>query len=482
MVADDNKYRTLLRRTVISQIVIAVILAVGMLGFAALRAQKPGVESNAVVAAPLNIDAYAVQLVSFREIITAYGTAMPDREVVVGAQVSGEVVEVHPRLEVGQSVFAPHTVISADEPTRYAEGDVLVRVDERDYVNRARQSRNSIVEATRAIEQLRQEQTNSKRTLEKAKSDLQAFQQEYDRYRRAVALKAGAKSELNRALVEVNRHKDSIIQLENQLSLFPLRIAAAEERLAASQSENDRAQDDLERTRVLPPFDGFLSEVMVERGQFVRAGEPLFQLTDLDHIDIPVAIGLEDWRQVDASVNAGRHPSVELATSESVAADWTGAISRVAPKADPGSRTIQVFVTVNNQDQKHHLLPGTFVQARITGDVKVDQVVIPRTAILNDHVFVIDEDNTVRKQKITQGRRLRSIVVVTSGLTGSERIAITNLTLLENGLPVSVQNSTDLSGELQSQQTSVIEVVETGAESSLLESAHSATADDTVRE
>ena len=133
-------------------------------------------------------------------------------------------------------------------------------------------------------------------------------------------------------------------------------------------------------------------------------------------------------------------------------------------------------------NQKHHLLPGTFVQARITGDVKVDQVVIPRTAILNDHVFVIDEDNTVRKQKITQGRRLRSIVVVTSGLTGSERIAITNLTLLENGLPVSVQNSTDLSGELQSQQTSVIEVVETGAESSLLESAHSATADDTVRE
>ena len=482
MMADDNKYRALLRRTVVSQIVIAVILAACMLGFAALRAQKPGVESKAIVAPPLNIDSFAVIPVSFREIITAYGTAMPDQEVVVGAQASGEIVEVHPRLEIGQPVAAPHTVISADEPTRYAEGDVLIRVDERDYANRARQSKNSIDEAKRAIEQLQQQEANSKRTLAKAKSDLVAFQQEYDRYRRAVALNAGAKSELNRALVELNRHKDSIVQLENQLSLYPLEIAAAEERLSTSQSEYERAEDDLERTRVLPPFDGFLSEVMVERGQFVRAGDPLFRLTDLDQIDIPVAIGLEDWRQIDASVTAGRHPNVRLATSESAAADWTGAIRRVAPKADPGSRTILVFVKVNNKDQKHQLLPGTFVQARITGDVNTDQVVIPRTAILNGHVFVIEADNTVRKQKITQGRRLRSLVVVTEGLNGSEQIAITNLTLLEDGLQVSVQKSTDLSGELQLQQNSVIELVKAGSTSSSLDSAHGATADDTVRE
>ena len=204
---DENRYRTLLRRTVVSQIAIVLILVACGLGFRVLSAQKPGIKSKETVTPPLNIDSFSVEPVSFREIITAYGTALPDREVVVSAQVNGQIVEVHPRLKVGHPVTAPQTVSSANEPTRYAEGDLLVRIDERDYANRVQQSKNRINEAIRDIEQLQQQEINSGRLLAKAKSDMVAFQQEYDRYRRAVDLNAGTKSELNRALVDLNRQK-----------------------------------------------------------------------------------------------------------------------------------------------------------------------------------------------------------------------------------------------------------------------------------
>ncbi|MCH2202954.1 MAG: efflux RND transporter periplasmic adaptor subunit [Fuerstiella sp.] len=478
---DADKYRTLLRRTVISQIVIAVILLASRIGYVTLSAQRPGVVSKEVVAPPLNIDTYSVAPVAFREIITAYGTAVADLEAVVAAQVSGEIVNVDPKLEIGQPVTAQRTVIVADEPTRFVEGDVLVQIDDRDYANRARQLRNRISETTRELEQLRQQQINSTRLLEKSKSDVVTFQQEYDRFRRAVDLNAGAESEMNRALVDLNRQKDTIIQLANQLSLFPLQIAAAEERLSSAQAEFQQAEDDLERTRVLPPFDGVLSEVMTERGQYVRAGEPLFRLTSPNNIEIPVAIGLDDWRQIAASVNAGERPTVHLATSESAATEWTGTIRRVAPEADPGTRTILAFVKVINDNQNYALLPGTFVQARITGDANED-IVIPRAAILNDHVFIIGSDQTVRRQKVTQGRRLKSLVVVSAGLNGSEQIATTNLTLLEDGQKIEVQATTDLAEELQTQQNSVIKLLTAIPQVKSLESAHSTPADHTIRE
>lgn len=457
---DEYKYRTLLRRIIVSQVVIAVLLVVSGMGFIALSAQKPKVVSKEVAAAPVNIDSYSVVPVSFREIITAYGTAQSDREVVIAAQVSGEIVGIHPRLKVGQRVTAAQTIISADEPTRYADADVLVQLDERDYANRVQQAKNRINETTGDIEQLRQQQRNGRRVLEKARSDSVAFQQEYDRYLRAVKLNAGAESELTRALVELNRHKDSIVQMENQLNLYPLQIAAAKERLSSSEYELRRAEDDLERTRVLPPFDGILSEIMAERGQYVRSGEPLVRLTDPGPIVVPVSIGLQDWRQLAASVYEGHVPEATLATSETSPAKWTGKITRVAPEADPGSRTIEVFVEVYNDQQDKKLLPGTFVHARITGEQNTNQVVIPRAAILKNHVFVISEDKTIRRQAVTQARRLRSLVVITSGLTGNEKIAITNLTLLENGMEVSVQEVTDLAHELHAQQYPLLQLVD----------------------
>lgn len=478
----DSKYRGLLKRVLISQAVIAGILVVSVVGYTALSAQKPGVESKATDPAPLNIDSYAAESVTFREIITAYGTARPDREVVVAAQVSGEIVSVHPHLEVGLRVVAPHVSVTTEENARSVDGDTLIQIDQRDYINRSHQAKNRVSEASREIEQLHQQQTNGERVLEKAKADLAAFQEDYDRYLKAVELRAGARAELTRALVALQRHRDSIVQMENQLQLYPLQIAAAQERLATSKVESQRAEDDLERTVIQPPFNGVISEVMVEQGQFVRAGEPLVRLTDPDRIDIPVAIGLEDFRRISASVRGGEIPKVELATSESLPGVWEGTITRVAPEADPGSRTIQVFVEVVNSEQEQRLLPGTFVHARIKGGENPDRVVIPRAAILNDHVFVIGEGDEIQRQLVVQGRRLRSLVVIDSGLKGGERIAVTNLTLLEDGRKVAVQQQTDLADEMQMSQFPVIETEDSLPEATQLDSAQGPASGATARE
>jgi len=423
--ADPDKYRRLLHRTILSQVVIVVIFLVSLAGYNALSAQKPQVATKDIAPTVLNVDTFQVAPVTFREILTAYGTARPDRQVVVAAQVSGEIVEVHPQLEVGQIVSAARSIISAETATRRDPGDVLVQIDERDYANRVRQTQNRINEASREIEQLQQQEQNAKRLLKKSREDLVAFEDEYQRAR---------------------------------VSLFPHQVAAAKERLSTSEAELERATDDLKRTRVVAPFDGILSEVMAEQGQFVRMGEPLFRITDPSRIEIPVSIGLDDWHQISSSLESGHSPVVSLAASEVLEADWTGAIVRVAPEADPVSRTIEAYVEVQNQEQSSALLPGTFVHARITGSTNENTIVIPRESIFDGHVFVVDTEQQVHQVPVTQGRKLKSLVVVTRGLTGGEQIATTNLNILEDGLHVDVQETATLETELADQVWPLIDI------------------------
>jgi len=456
--ADPDKYRRLLHRTILSQVVIVVIFLVSLAGYNALSAQKPQVATKDIAPTVLNVDTFQVAPVTFREILTAYGTARPDRQVVVAAQVSGEIVEVHPQLEVGQIVSAARSIISAETATRRDPGDVLVQIDERDYANRVRQTQNRINEASREIEQLQQQEQNAKRLLKKSREDLVAFEDEYQRARKALDAKVGAEAAVTRTLVDLQRQNDAVVQLENQVSLFPHQVAAAKERLSTSEAELERATDDLKRTRVVAPFDGILSEVMAEQGQFVRMGEPLFRITDPSRIEIPVSIGLDDWHQISSSLESGHSPVVSLAASEVLEADWTGAIVRVAPEADPVSRTIEAYVEVQNQEQSSALLPGTFVHARITGSTNENTIVIPRESIFDGHVFVVDTEQQVHQVPVTQGRKLKSLVVVTRGLTGGEQIATTNLNILEDGLHVDVQETATLETELADQVWPLIDI------------------------
>ena len=189
--AEPDKYRTLLHRTITSQVVIVVIYLASHLGYKALSAQKPEVATKAAEARVLNVDTFQVVPVTFHEVLTAYGTARPDRQVVVAAQVSGEIVEVHPQLEVGQAVSAASSIISSETATRRQPGDTLVQIDERDYANQVRQTQNRIDEASREIEQLKQQELNAKRLLTKSRVDLVAFDDDYKRTRRALDAKVG---------------------------------------------------------------------------------------------------------------------------------------------------------------------------------------------------------------------------------------------------------------------------------------------------
>ena len=428
------------RKLVISEVLIVLVIALSVVTYKALDARKPQVQRKAVETLGLNVDVYSATAIDLQELLTGFGTAQADREVILAAQVTGEIVEINPQLKVGYAVTAEELLTSASRPSRRQKAEVLLKIDPREYQQRLEQTASRIAETETEIPRLEVQLTNVSRQRKMATAVLATLKEEYDRIERAVKLNAASPSDLNRALLDLQRYEDTVIQLESQIASIPHQIAAAQQRLLTAQSEHRRAEDDLGKTEIRPPFSGVLSEVMVEQGQYVRAGEPLVRLTNRSEVEVPISLSFDDFLQLDKVLSAGRKPPVSLAENETADPRWNGFVVRASPEADTVSRTVQVFVEIRNSAEASPLLPGAFVHARIDGSIYRNAILVPREAIVDGQVYIVDKQNVARRRRIKSGRRLQSLVIAEDGLKPGDRVVMTNLDIIEDGRAVVVQS------------------------------------------
>lgn len=446
-----------IRRLVVSEILVVLVLGLSYVGFKLLYAQKPEVDQKDIDPVQLNVDVFEVQPVTFHELLTGFGTARADREVIVAAQTTGEIVEIHSQLKAGYSVKATGVKDAGNAPSY--EPEMLLKMDPRDHQERVEQSESRIEESKTEIAGLRVQQESTSRQLAKSRSILATLQEEFERLKRGLERNVTTPSDVNRASLEVQRYEDAIIQLENQAASIPHQIKAAEQRLTSAESERNRALTDLQRTIVTAPFDGVLSEVYVEQGRFVRAGEQLLKVVDPSLVEIPVSLGLEDFLHLQQQLKAGQHPEVTLSPDETSETTWNGHVVRAAPEADTQSRTVQIFVEVSNLDSDIPLLPGTFTHASIVGGRFTDALLVPRDAVVRGHVFVVDKAGTAHRRTVIPGRRFQSMILIESGLKPGDQLVLTNLDVVEDGQDVLVQNTVNAAIEIASLRTSVVRLI-----------------------
>lgn len=429
-------------------IICIAILSGAVSGFIGLKNLRPKPEKREPQETLYNVQVFDAEPVNLREIVTGFGTVRADREVIVPAQVSGEIKKLRKDLHVGSRVTAEKT-------------DVLAQIDSRPYKERRDRAKNQLRELDTELSRLAKERDNSKKMLDKSQRDLKTIQEQYERVKRNRARGAASPTEVTRALLEVRQYEQAVLELENAASLIPDRIEAAKRKQTSGQADLELAILDFENSTVVAPFAGSVSEVMVEEGQYVRVGDPLLRLTNTKLVEIPLPLPLTDFLKIERQLQAGEQPDVELAVNATDPAQWQGKVVRAAPEADASTRTVMVFVEVENVEsttppgegtQLVPLRPGTFVHARIAGPKHTNSIAIPRDAIADNAVFVAREGKAVRVP-LDLGTRLQSLIVVEQGLEPGEKVVLTNLDVLRDGVKVGISDHVTLAEELARQRT-----------------------------
>jgi len=462
------------RRTVVSCILISLLLSVGFGGFfylASLRSRPPSRKKQLRV---YQVDLYRVEPRRLQEVITAFGTARSDHQVVLAAQVAGEIVSVHPQLRVGLRI-----------PPQQSESRpvVLVEIDPQVYQQKVTQAQRRLDEDAADLARQAQDAQNNRRLLEKARQDLAVYRKEYERIRGLQAKGVATESDVTKATLELRRYDDQVITLENRKELLPLERQKLLKQQAVHEADLALTRLELGHATVQAPFSGVLGEVHVEQGQYVRLGEALVRLVDDSRIEIPVSLTATDYQRVRGMLDAGREPDVELASEATGSSVWTGRVARLAPEVDERTRTGRAFIVVENRRQSRPLVPGTFVHARIAGEILDEAIVIPRDAIAVDadgqqFVWVMTARavavaSSVKDEPATQAREIQrrrlpaektrtfqTLALVGPGvLKEGELIVLTNLDVLADKSLVRAPDSDTvrtLDNELSAQGVTVL--------------------------
>jgi len=121
---------------------------------------------------------------------------------------------------------------------------------------------------------------------------------------------------------------------------------------------------------------------------------------------------------------------------------------------DPETRTMGVVVAVDNPFEKvipgykPPLSKGMFVNVVMRGKKSMQRVLVPRSAVRANTVYVADEDNRLRRRSVKILFSQGDISVVEQGLEPGERVVVTDLVPAVDGMLLQVQLDEELNQSL----------------------------------
>jgi RND family efflux transporter MFP subunit len=115
---------------------------------------------------------------------------------------------------------------------------------------------------------------------------------------------------------------------------------------------------------------------------------------------------------------------------------------------DPLTSTISMRATINNP--KFELMPGSFVYVNIFLTDAIAFMMIPPHVILNDqlgkYLYIVDENNKVKRVNIQTGYRTKYYASVTKGLKDGDKVIVSSLMKIKEGMEVNPQDVTAKEG------------------------------------
>ena len=431
--------------TLVRGLVGLVLLAIAAGFMALLVGTKKDPERSEITARPLSVHAVTLAPQPIAKSYPGHGAVRAMRSVDIPAQLSA-------RVEA-----RPETI---EDGARVRTGELILQLEQQDFENRLQVSAQRIASFDARLRVLDVEGQRLQERLTLAVAEVQLAQDDLDRANRAVREGGGIQVDIDRAEASLKRTTRESLAIHQLLdSVEPRRAQLKAERIAEERNQA-LAQSDLDRTSITSPIDGFLQSVDVEQDEWVNIGQRIARVVALDRLEVPLEIPL-------AAASAIRVGDIAKLTADSSSRSaWSGTVSRISPEASSSTRSMVVFVEIDQSldaqsgfiDPMNRaiLLPGQYVVGRVRSSESPQQIIVPRRAIIDDYVFVVEmvltdggEVAVAKRRPITVTEHIEGSFpeidpnetqwgVVELGLADGDRVVTSNLDELTDSLAVEV--------------------------------------------
>ena len=168
----------------------------------------------------------------------------------------------------------------------------------------------------------------------------------------------------------------------------------------------------LQKTRIVAPFSGVLGARQVSPGAFLRAGDPITELAQIQQLRVAFSAPERFYSSLQ------RGAAVKVSTTAYPGYELTGRIEVIEPVVDLATRRAKIIARIDNPGAKFR--PGMSANVTVVLSERKNALVIPSEAIFVEGaqslVFVVKADSTVARTPVELGTRLRESVEVLKGL------------------------------------------------------------------
>ena len=383
------------RRWVINIVLSIALIAAGIAGAAYINRTAPKARKRPPVKMLPLVQVMNVQPEIERIRVSAMGTVIPAREIVLESRVAGEIVSIHPEFTVGGHL---------------KKGSEVLQIDPQDY---------------------KLALTLAKARVKDAESKLRILEAEA----------AAAKDEWR----EIYRNRTGKKDQPSPLLVKKPQLTAAQAMLVAEKADVKKAQLDLARTKIKAPFNAIVRARHVDIGSQVSGQDQLAELVGTDEYWIQASMPVDRLTWIMIPLNSG-DPGSKVRIFYRNGLELSGTVIKLRGELEAEGRMARVLVEVkdplglNSAGKKQPpLLIGEYVRMEIEGQQLKNIYRIPRTALRdNTHIWLITNDGKLEIRNVDTLWRDAQTVLLAAGLQAGERLIVSDLSKPVDGMPLRI--------------------------------------------
>lgn len=401
-----------------AQWILGLAIVVAMFGAACSRTKQPEATADAATkpaaaATPQVVDVTSVAALTrnLQRSVEVVGSLAADEEVVVSAQVAGELSQLN--VDFGSYV---------------AQGQVIAVIDQRDAKLKVEQAEATLKQTLARLGMKEGEKFDPHQNADVrvAKASLDWAQMDLDRNSKLIENGDISRSIYDQAMTQHNLAK---ARYQAALDSVNQQLAIVEQQRSALSLAKKAVTD----TVVRSPISGAVKEKLSNRGSYLAVGGKIVTLVKIN----PLRLRADIPESSSAAVSKGQ--TMTLTVEALAGRTFSGRVVRISPSLNEQTRALTVEAEVSNSGNL--LRPGMFAKSQLITAKNSSAILIPAKAVLSaaglSKVFVIENGKAVErivKTGVTDG----DLIEIVEGVKDGEVVAASNLDKLQTGTIVTV--------------------------------------------
>ncbi|MCF3933928.1 efflux transporter periplasmic adaptor subunit [Acuticoccus sp. M5D2P5] len=356
-----------------------------------------------------------------RATLRAFGTIVAAESAELRVASPGEVVDVHDRLKVGETV---------------EKGAALVTIDPFAYEGALREARAQLAEAVAGREEAAARIAMETSALERAEEQLELATRDLSRARQLVSSGNITEKGVDDRRLLVSQANQTLDQRRYTLKAEEARLdqqIAAVERLESAVESAERALRD---TVLTAPFTAIIRDESAAIGQLLGANDVAVSLIGADAVDVRFVLSDQRYGRLLAGGSLIGAPVSVTWRIGDIPLDYEAHITRVGADIASDTGGVDVFARLVTPEGRPVPRPGAFVEVTVPGPVHPGSVRLPATALYGDVVYVITEAARLKAVPVRLLALDDGEVILSGAVETGDAVVTTRLAEVGEGIKV----------------------------------------------